>query len=55
MAGSISRQMQEKSQRSLQIIETVPFKRANSDNDTTIDAKELKTPAGHALLRLLLK
>jgi hypothetical protein len=33
----------------------VLFKRADSDNDGTIDAKELKTPAGHALLRLLLK
>jgi hypothetical protein len=33
----------------------VAFKRANSDNDATIDAKELKTPAGRALLRLLLK
>ena len=31
----------------------VAFKRANPDNDATIDAKELKTPAGHALLRLL--
>jgi Ca2+-binding EF-hand superfamily protein len=33
----------------------VAFKRANPDNDATIDAKELKTPAGHALLRLLIK
>jgi hypothetical protein len=33
----------------------VAFKRANPDNDGTIDAKELKTPAGHALLRLLMK
>jgi Ca2+-binding EF-hand superfamily protein len=33
----------------------VAFKRANPDNDGTIDAKELKTPAGHALLRLLIK
>ena len=32
----------------------VAFKRANPDNDATIDAKELKTPAGHALLRLLM-
>ena len=31
------------------------FKRANPDNDGTIDAKELKSPAGHALLRLLMK
>ena len=31
------------------------FKRANADNDGTIDAKELKTPAGRALLRLLMK
>jgi Ca2+-binding EF-hand superfamily protein len=33
----------------------VAFKRANPDNDGTIDAKELKSPAGHALLRLLMK
>jgi hypothetical protein len=33
----------------------VAFKRADPDNDGTIDAKELKTPAGHALVRLLLK
>jgi Ca2+-binding EF-hand superfamily protein len=33
----------------------VAFKRANPDNDATIDATELKTPAGHALLRLLMK
>ena len=33
----------------------VAFKRANPDNDGTIDAKELKTPAGRALLRLLIK
>jgi Ca2+-binding EF-hand superfamily protein len=33
----------------------VAFKRANPDNDATIDAKELKSPAGHALLRLLMK
>jgi hypothetical protein len=45
--------MQEKSQRSLQIIEM--SRDANPDNDATIDAKELKTPAGNALLRLLLK
>jgi hypothetical protein len=31
----------------------VLFKRADPDNDGTIDAKELKSPAGHALLRLL--
>ena len=33
----------------------VAFKRADPDNDGTIDAKELKSPAGHALARLLLK
>ena len=33
----------------------VAFKRANPDNDGTLDAKELKTPAGRALLRLLMK
>jgi hypothetical protein len=33
----------------------VAFKRANPDNDATIDAKELKTPAGRALVRLLMK
>jgi Ca2+-binding EF-hand superfamily protein len=31
----------------------VLFKRADPDNDGTIDAKELNSPAGHALLRLL--
>ena len=31
----------------------VAFKRANPDNDGTIEAKEIKTPAGRALLRLL--
>ena len=31
------------------------FKKADTDNDGTLDAKELKTPAGHALLRLLIK
>lgn len=31
------------------------FKRADPDNDGTLDAKELKSPAGHALSRLLLK
>jgi Ca2+-binding EF-hand superfamily protein len=31
------------------------FKKADADNDGTLDAKELKTPAGHALLRLLMK
>jgi Ca2+-binding EF-hand superfamily protein len=31
------------------------FKKADADNDRTLDAKELKTPAGHALLRLLMK
>jgi Ca2+-binding EF-hand superfamily protein len=31
----------------------VLFKKADPDNDGTIDAKELKSPAGHALLRLL--
>jgi Ca2+-binding EF-hand superfamily protein len=31
------------------------FKKADTDNDGTLDAKELKTPAGHALLRLLTK
>jgi Ca2+-binding EF-hand superfamily protein len=29
------------------------FHAANRDNDGTLDAKELRTPAGHALLRLL--
>jgi Ca2+-binding EF-hand superfamily protein len=29
------------------------FKKADADHDGTLDAKELKTPAGHALLRLL--
>jgi Ca2+-binding EF-hand superfamily protein len=33
----------------------VAFKRADRDNDGTIDAKELKTSAGRALLRLLIK
>jgi Ca2+-binding EF-hand superfamily protein len=31
------------------------FKKADTDNDGTLDAKELKTPAGHALVRLLMK
>jgi Ca2+-binding EF-hand superfamily protein len=31
------------------------FKKADADNDGTLDAKELKTPAGHVLLRLLMK
>ena len=31
------------------------FKHADTDNDGTLDAKELRTPAGHALLRLLMK
>jgi EF hand len=31
------------------------FKKADADNDGTLDAKELKTPAGRALLRLLMK
>jgi Ca2+-binding EF-hand superfamily protein len=31
------------------------FKKADADNDGTLDSKELKTPAGHALLRLLTK
>jgi Ca2+-binding EF-hand superfamily protein len=31
------------------------FKKADTDNDGTLDAKELKTPAGHALQRLLIK
>ena len=31
----------------------VLFKRADPDNDGTIDAKELNSAAGHALLRLL--
>jgi Ca2+-binding EF-hand superfamily protein len=31
------------------------FKKADTDNDGTLDAKELKTPASHALLRLLIK
>jgi hypothetical protein len=31
----------------------VLFKRADPDNDGTIDAKELSSPAGRALLRLL--
>src|ERR1700729_2894088 len=31
----------------------VLFKKADPDNDGTIDAKELSSPAGHALLRLL--
>jgi Ca2+-binding EF-hand superfamily protein len=31
------------------------FKKADTDNDGTLDAKELKTPTGHALLRLLMK
>jgi hypothetical protein len=26
---------------------------ANPDNDTTIEAKELQTPAGHRLMELL--
>ena len=29
------------------------FKAANPDNDGTLDARELKSPAGRALLRLL--
>ena len=29
------------------------FKAANRDNDGTLDARELRTPAGRALLRLL--
>ncbi|HET7889357.1 MAG TPA: EF-hand domain-containing protein [Bradyrhizobium sp.] len=29
------------------------FNAANRDNDGTLDAKELRTPAGRALLRLL--
>jgi hypothetical protein len=29
------------------------FNAANPDGDGTLDAKELSTPAGHALLRLL--
>jgi hypothetical protein len=29
------------------------FKAADPDNDGTLDAKELSTPAGRALLRLL--
>jgi hypothetical protein len=36
----------------LTFVETA-FKAADPDNDGTIDAKELKSPAGHALLRLL--
>src|SRR5580698_1151135 len=31
----------------------VLFKKADPDNHGTIDAKELRSPAGHALLRLL--
>ena len=31
------------------------FKKADTDNDGTLDARELKTPAGHALVRLLMK
>ena len=31
------------------------FKKADTDNDGTLDAKELRTPAGHALVRLLMK
>jgi Ca2+-binding EF-hand superfamily protein len=31
----------------------VLFKKADPDNDGTIDAKELSSPAGHALLGLL--
>jgi hypothetical protein len=31
----------------------VLFKKADPDNDGTIDAKELASPPGHALLRLL--
>ena len=31
----------------------VLFKKADPDNDGTIDARELSSPAGHALLRLL--
>jgi Ca2+-binding EF-hand superfamily protein len=31
------------------------FKKADADNDGTLDAKELKTAAGRALLRLLVK
>jgi Ca2+-binding EF-hand superfamily protein len=31
----------------------VLFKKADPDNDGAIDAKELSSPAGHALLRLL--
>jgi Ca2+-binding EF-hand superfamily protein len=38
----------------LAYVETV-FKKVDTDNDGTLDAKELKTPAGHALVRLLMK
>jgi hypothetical protein len=31
----------------------VLFRKADPGNDGTIDAKELSSPAGHALLRLL--
>ncbi len=31
------------------------FKKADTENNGTLDAKELKTRAGHALLRLLMK
>jgi Ca2+-binding EF-hand superfamily protein len=31
------------------------FKKGDTDNDGTLDAKELRTPAGHALVRLLMK
>jgi hypothetical protein len=31
------------------------FKSADMDNDGTIDAKELRSPAGRALQRLLMK
>ena len=36
----------------LAYVETL-FKQADPDNDGTIDAKELKSPAGRELLRLL--
>ena len=31
------------------------FKAADPDNDGTLDSKELKSPAGRSLLRLLIK
>ena len=37
----------------LAYVKEVLFKKAHPDNDGTIDAKELSSPAGHALLRLL--